>query len=100
MLINYPFRRGAAGCAWGDALAQGDRERLDAGLYLVVGVLAVVAVEMEGEAPVLGEGAQELGEEFDVEGPYLLGHRAEIAGEVAPGAEVDDDRTEGLDERH
>src|SRR5215218_5930134 len=97
--VDYPLRRGAAGCAWGDALAQGERERLYARLYLVVGVLTVVAVEVEGEASVLGKGAQELGEELDVEGPYLLGHRAEVAGEVASGAEVDHGRTEGLDER-
>src|SRR5919107_466123 len=99
MLINYPFRRGAAGCAWGDALAQGNREGFDTRLYLVVGVFAVVAVEGEGEASVLGEGTQELGKELDVEGPYLLGHRTEVAGEVAPGTEVDHNRTEGLDKR-
>jgi hypothetical protein len=57
-----------------------------------VGVFAVVAVEVEGETSVLGEGAKELGEQLDVEGPYLLRHRAEVAGEVAPGPEVYDDR--------
>src|SRR5215216_1084867 len=64
----------------------------------MVGVLAVVAVEMECEASVLGEGTQEFGEQFHVEGPDFLWHRAEVAREVAPGPEVDDGRRERLDE--
>src|SRR5829696_341266 len=97
--INYPFRRRAPRGAEGNGFAQGDGKRFDARLYFMMGVLAVVAVEVQREASVLGEGAQELGEELHVEGPYLLGHRAEVAREVAPGPEVDDSRRERLDER-
>src|SRR5829696_1744430 len=64
----------------------------------LVRVLTVVAVEVEREAPVLGEGAQEFGEQLHIEGPHLLRHRAEVAREVAPGPEVDDGRRERLDE--
>src|ERR671910_1770771 len=64
----------------------------------MVRVLAVVAVEVERKAPVLGESTQEFGEELHVEGTYLFRHRAEIAREVAPGPEVDDGRRERLDE--
>src|SRR5215212_3760608 len=64
----------------------------------MVCVLAVVAVKVEREAPVLGEGAQKFGEQLHVEGPYLFRHRAEVAREVAPGPEVDDGRRERLDE--
>src|SRR5215208_4654319 len=97
--IYYPFRGCAARCARGDGFAQGDGERFDARLDFVVGVLAVVAVEVKRESSVLGEGAQELGEELHVESAYLLRHRAEVAREVAPGPEVDDGRRERLDER-
>src|SRR5215218_7768585 len=64
----------------------------------MVRVLAVVAVEVEREAPILGEGAQEFGEQLHVEGPYLFRHRSEVAREVAPGPEVDDGRRERFDE--
>src|ERR671921_725714 len=60
----------------------------------MVCVLAVLAVEVEREAPVLGEGAQEFREQFHVEGPYLFRHPAEVAREVASRPEVDDDRRE------
>ncbi len=62
----------------------------------MVSVFAVVAVEVEGEVTVLGEGAQELGEEFDVEGTDLLGHGAEVAGEVRSSPEVHDSSREGF----
>src|SRR5215204_2378832 len=66
----------------------------------MVCVLAVVAVEVEREAPILGEGAQEFREQLHVESPYLFRHRAEVAREVAPGPQVDDGRRERLDEGH
>jgi hypothetical protein len=47
----------------------------------------------------LGEGAEEFGEELSVEGPDLLRHGAEVAGEVAAPPEVDDGGRERLYER-
>src|ERR671921_1851934 len=64
----------------------------------MVRILAVVAVEVEREAPMLGESAQEFGEQLHVEGPYLFRHRSEVAREVAPGPEVDYGRRERFDE--
>ena len=62
----------------------------------MVSVLAVVAVEVKGEATVLGKGAQELGEELYVEGAYLLGHGPQVAGEVRAASEVYDGGRESL----
>src|SRR5215212_4488660 len=97
--IDNPFRRRAARGAKRDPFPHRDGERLDARLYFVVGVLAVVAVEMQREAPVLGEGTQELGEQLHVEGPDLLGHLSEVARKMAPATKIHHGRTEGLDER-
>src|SRR5918995_342560 len=64
-----------------------------------MGVLAVVAVEVQGEAPVLGEGTEELGEKLGVEGPYPLWHGTEVAGEVTAAPEIHDGTRERLYER-
>src|SRR5215210_1815645 len=97
--IVSPLRRGASARPCRDPFPHGHGQRLDARLYLVVRVLAVVAVEVEREASILGEGTQEFGEQLDVEGSYLLWHRAEVAGEMRTSAEVDDGRGERFDER-
>jgi hypothetical protein len=65
----------------------------------VVGVLAVVAIQVEGEAAVLGKGAQKLREEFRVVGTDLLRHRSQVAREVAARPEIHNDRRQRLDER-
>src|SRR5918993_6104827 len=94
--IYYALRRGAAATPPRKPLTQGDRHRLYTGLHLVVGVLAVVAVQVKGEATVLGKGAQELGEELYIEGAYLLGHESQVAGEMTTSPEVHDGGREGL----
>ena len=62
----------------------------------MVSVLAVVAVEVKGEATILGKGAEELGEELYVEDAYLLGHGPQVAGEVRATSEVYDGGRESL----
>ena len=59
-------------------------------------VLAVVAVEVKGEATILGKGAQKLGEELYVEDAYLLGHVPQVASEVRATSEVYDGGRESL----
>ncbi len=64
-----------------------------------MGVLAVVAIQVESKAAVLGKGPQELGEELDVEGANLLGHGSQVATEMATPPEVYDGRRESFYER-
>jgi hypothetical protein len=62
----------------------------------VVGVRPVVAVQVKGEAAVLGKGTKELGEELYVEGAYLLGHGSQVAGEMTTSPKVHNGGREGL----
>src|SRR5919202_2187067 len=76
MLIDDPLCGGAPPSPRGDARLHREGQGLHPRLYLVVGVLAVVAVEVQGKASVARKRAEELGEELRVESPDLLRHAA------------------------
>jgi hypothetical protein len=98
-VFQHPLGTRYLACAavvYGDGGAEGLAEGFEDGFDDVVGVVSGKKLDVEGEASVGGEGAEEFGDEFGVEGANFGGGELALEGEQATPTEVAGDEGEGF----